>query len=288
MLTRFLSRLNISRFKAVDVVNGPAMLGNPVSQGCTAAQMVEPIYAQWCERIGETPRFHRKQWEFCYIAQVLHQAGMLQAGRSGVAFGVGEEPLVSLFASFGAHVLATDLEPDGAADKGWVATNQHAQGKTALNARGLCPPDLFDTHVDFRFADMNSIPDDIGLFDFAWSACAFEHLGSIAAGRAFIMNAARLLKPGGVGVHTTEFNCSSNTRTLDKTSTVLFRRRDFEGMARDLMAEGFEVTLNFDLGDQPLDRHIDMAPYAVDNHLKLQLAKWVTTSFGLVVRRPVA
>lgn len=265
---------------------GPASMVDPVSQGCTAAQMVEPVYNEWCARIGEPPRFHRKQWEFCYIARVLEQAGMLRPDRRGLGMGVGVEPLVALFASFGARILATDLEPEDAADKGWVATNQHAQGKAALNQRNLCPPDVFEANVDFRFADMNAIPDDIGSFDFVWSACAFEHLGSIKAGHEFIMNAARLLKPGGISVHTTEFNCSSNDKTLNNTSTVLFRRRDFEKMARDLMAEGFEVTLNFDMGDQPLDHHIDMPPYAVDNHLKLELAQWVTTSFGLIARRP--
>mgnify|MGYP006283543521 CR=1 FL=1 len=286
MLSKLLSRLHFALFRKLDIRVGPATLGAPVSQGCTQAQMVEPIYDYWCGRIGEQPRFHRKQWEFCYIAQVLHLAGMLQSGRSGLGFGVGQEPLVALFASFGPRILATDLEPDGAADKGWVATNQHATGKAALNPHYLCPPDLFEANVDFRYADMNKFPDDLGTFDFVWSACAFEHLGSIAAGHQFIMNAARLLKPGGIGVHTTEFNCSSNKETLDNDITVLFRRRDFEAMARDLMAEGFEVTFNFDMGDQPLDRHIDMPPYAIDNHLKLQLAQWVTTSFGLVVRRP--
>lgn len=284
---RFFSRLYVALFRKLDVRDGPTSLVDPVSQGCTAAQMVEPVYNYWCERIGEIPRFHRKQWEFCYIAQVLHQAGVLQPGRSGLGLGVGAEPLVALFASFGPKILATDLEPDDAAEKGWVETNQHAAGKAALNPHNFCPPDLFESNVEFRFADMNVIPKDIGTFDFVWSACAFEHLGSIAAGRAFILNAARLLKPGGIGVHTTEFNCSSNTETLDNANTVLFRRRDFEAMARDLMAEGFEVTLNFDMGDQPLDKHIDMPPYAMDNHLKLQLLEWVTTSFGLVVHRPI-
>lgn len=288
MLSRFLSRLNATLFSKLDLREGPATLIGAVSQGCTAAQMHGPVYEHWCERINEAPHFHRKQWEFCYIAQVLHEAGMLQPGRHGLGMGVGAEPLVSLFASYGPKILATDLEPDDAANKGWVASNQHAQGKAVLNQRNLCPPDLFDANVDFRFADMNAIPGDIGTYDFVWSACAFEHLGSIRAGRDFIMNAARLLKPGGVGVHTTEFNCSSNSQTLDNANTVLFRRRDFEAMARDLMAEGFEVTLNFDMGDQPMDQHVDVPPYEDDVHLKLQLMTWVTTSFGLVARRPAA
>lgn len=256
---------------AAPVELGEPSLVNPVSQACTASQMAEPVYAYWCEQIHETPRTHRKQWEFCYIAQVLSLAGVLSPGRSGLGFGVGSEPLGALFASRGATVLGTDLESEQAQRSGWVDTDQHASSKQAMNDRGICPPDLFERNVGFRFVDMNNIPDDIGHFDFCWSACAFEHLGSIRKGHDFILNTARLLKPGGIGVHTTELNCSSNNETLTHKSTVIFRRRDFEEMISDLNEMGFAVRVNWNLGNQPLDHHIDMPPYAQGNHLRIQL-----------------
>ncbi len=58
-----------------------------------------------------------------------------------------------------------------------------------------------------------------------------------------------------------------------------------ERMARDLASEGCRLILNFSLGDQPLDQHIDMPPYSGDNHPKLQIADRVTTSFGLAIHR---
>jgi hypothetical protein len=57
-------------------------------------------------------------------------------------------------------------------------------------------------------------------------------------------------------------------------------------MAQQLGREGFEVTLNFDQGDEPLDKHVDLPPYKNSEHLKLQLDQWVSTSFGIVARRP--
>ena len=243
-------------------------------------------FAQIAHIIGEVPNLHRKQWEFCYIYRVLETAGMLQPGKRGLVFGAGREPLVAAFAARGVHVLATDMAPDLAEESGWADTSQHAWGKEALNDRGLCPPEVFDANVEFRVVDMNHIPDDLGQYDFVWSACAFEHLGTIRHGHDFIMNAADLLAPGGIGVHTTEMNCSSNLRTLDNSSTVLFRRRDFRAMAQALGKRGFEVCMNFDQGDEPLDRYVDLPPYRGDEHLKLKIAKWVTTSFGLVARRP--
>ena len=38
---------------------------------------------------------HRKMWEWLFIAEALRERGMLAAGRRGVGFGVGQEPLVS-------------------------------------------------------------------------------------------------------------------------------------------------------------------------------------------------
>lgn len=258
----------------------------PVSQACTQSQMASEAYAYWCAQIGEVPRMHRKQWEFCYILQVLARYGMLAPGLRALGFGVGEEPLASLFAARGVTVLATDLDAGEAADLGWIETGQHAATKAALNARGLCNPAIFESAVDFRSMDMNSIsPDLAGQFDFCWSACALEHLGSIQKGLDFIANSVDCLRPGGVAVHTTEFNCTSNGATLDNASTVLFRRRDFVELGERLARNGCQLAFNFNLGEQPLDKHIDVAPYSADNHLKLQIDRWASTSFGIVVRK---
>lgn len=258
----------------------------PVSQACTQAQMEEPHYAYWCDQIREQPRMHRKQWEFCYILQALKAHGMLVPGKRGLGFGVGLEPLAAVFAKNGVSVLATDLEPDEAQQAGWVKTAQHARNKASLNDRNICDPEAFDKLVDFRFMDMNAIDADLeGQFDFVWSACAFEHLGSIMHGLEFVVNSVKCLKPGGVAVHTTEFNCSSDADTLDNASTVLFRKRDFLVLEHRLKLMGAEMAFNFNLGQQPLDLHIDTPPYGRDEHLKLQIQRWAVTSFGLIVRK---
>lgn len=42
---------------------------------CSQAQLQSARFSVWAERMGEEPRMHRKQWEFCYIAQALHERG---------------------------------------------------------------------------------------------------------------------------------------------------------------------------------------------------------------------
>jgi hypothetical protein len=66
---------------------------------------------------------------------------------------------------------------------------------------------------------------------------------------------------------------------------VLFRKRDFEELASRLKSQGHEIELNFHLGTQDFDRHYDVPPYSEFTHLKLELDRFITTSYGLVIRK---
>lgn len=195
------------------------------SQLCTYSTLSSAQFQAWATRLGSKNHMHRKVWDWCFICEALNDSGCLEPGRVGLGFAVGQEPLVSVFNSFGVEVVATDLDTLAAADKGWVQTNQHADNKTVLNLRGLCSADVFDRLTTFEFADMTQIPSrDSGCFDFTWSACAFEHLGSLDAGIDFVFGSLETVKPGGVAVHTTEFNISLEESTLEFGETVIYRR----------------------------------------------------------------
>lgn len=137
---------------------------------------------------------------------------MLVAGAKGIGFGVGTEPMPALFASMGCTVLATDAPP-GVADKGWSDTTQWSD-----SIEPLCRPDMIDDtllkeRVKFDFCNMASIGDGFkDQFDFCWSACCFEHLGSLQAGFDFVIESVeRTLRVGGVACHTSELNLSSKS-----------------------------------------------------------------------------
>ena len=268
------------------IVSQRATLEQPISQMCTAAQLDEPVYIEWCRRMGEAPTRHRKQWEFAFILRALEYYGALRPDARGLGFGVGIEPLSSLFAAAGCWVTATDLAADDNRAQVWSSTDQLGANLRQIHKPHLCDEERFFERVSYRAVDMNAIPEDLVDFDFTWSSCAYEHLGSIKAGLEFFENSLKCLKPGGIAVHTTELNLSSNNVTLDHKNTVIFRRRDFEELAERLIAAGHEVMpITFDSGDSELDRVIDLPPYSHDHHLKLLLMRWVTTSFGMVVRK---
>ena len=260
-------------------------LARPTSQMCTHDQFQEPDYARHCAAFGSEPGTHRKQWEFCYILAVLESAGLLRRGLRALGFGTGREPLPSVFARHGMQVLATDAPVELDRTQGWAETSQHSSSLADLHNPGLVDRETFFALADWRAVDMNAIPEDLRDFDLCWSACALEHLGSIEKGLDFIVNSVACLRPGGLAVHTTEFNLGSDTETLDVPGLCLFRRRDMEAVANRLKREGHEVwPLNFHPGDTEIDEVIDAPPYALP-HIKLVIGDHVSTSIGIVVRR---
>ena len=268
------------------IIDAPATLADVRSQMCTAAQFDEPDYDRWIGAMRRAKHQHRKQWEYVWICRVLETMGALQDGARALGFGCGIEPLPAVFASYGAFVTATDLGAEDRRAKRWQETAQHLLSVEALNDPAICPPERFFAQVEVDAIDMNAIPASRVGYDFCWSSCSLEHLGSIEAGLTFIERSLETLKPGGVAAHTTEFNLTSDSRTISKGGTVLFRRRDIEGFARRMRAAGHEVLpITWDQGDQPEDRYVDMPPYAADIHFKLALKSYVTTSFGLAIRK---
>jgi hypothetical protein len=98
----------------------------------------------------------------------------------------------------------------------------------------------------------------------------------------------QLVKTGGLAVHTTEFNLSSNVATLADGARVLYRQRDVENLGRQLRAIGCGLSrCDFFAGDHPFDLDFDIPPYGRTDrqHIKLLLGGYVVTSILLIVRR---
>ena len=256
-------------------------------QACTQVQIESSAFRYWATLLGEMPgMLHRKLWEWCFITQALYERGMLREDRRGVGFAVGNEPLTGLFAKLGCSIVASDVGEEIARREGWTDTNQHANGVAQLNQRGLCPSDEFAERVQFREVDMRAIPRDLCGFDFLWSSCALEHLGSLQAGMDYVLAAMACLREGGVAVHTTELNCDSDLETVEVGGSVIYRKRDLLALADALRREGHQVaSFDFNLGTSDADRHVEEPPYHGTPQLKLRLGTFASTSFGLIVQK---
>ena len=268
------------------------------SKATTQADVESGWFAHWCRQLRIAPIYHRKLWEYAFVLQVLHEHDRLRPGLSGLGFGCGEEPIPSYLASRGVAVTVTDLGPEQSAGRGWVETGQHTTSIEKAWKPELVDRQRFDSLVRLVHVDMNRIPSALdGQHDFCWSICAMEHLGSIELGLRFVDESLRALRPGGIAIHTTEFNFLSELETVGEGPTVLFLRRHFEEIAHRLERSGHRVgRLDFDVGDGAIDRYIDVPPYAWDSypcvsfatgqvHLKLALDGFPSTCFGIWVEK---
>jgi hypothetical protein len=255
-----------------------------VSQPCTYAQITCLRYQVLARELDEEPLVHRKQWEWCFIVQALIDSGAVRPGARGLGFGVGREPIVGTLADRGCRVTATDLPSEHRDVEVWQRSGQHAATLADLDPRQLCDPTLLAERVEFRAVDMRAIPDDLRDYAFCWSACAFEHLGSLDAGLDFVTRSLETLRPGGIAVHTTEFNVSSNRNSVEVGPTVAYRARDLSGLARRLRADGHRIDFRWGIGRSGPDRHIESEPYT-ETHLRVGFHSEAITSFGLVIRR---
>lgn len=260
--------------------------GKRRSELCKAMDYKAAWYKRWCDELNESPNFHRKQWEFVFVMQALWERGCIAEGMKGLVFAVGEEPLPAMFAKYGCKILATDIFPEQGIAKGWADTGQLCYGTESLNTRGICDENNFNKLVSYRAVDMNIIPDDLKGFDFNWSSCSFEHLGTLEKGFDFLKDQLKTLKPGGWSVHTTEYNISSNDETQENNDTVIYRQRDIEKIINDLRNEGhFVEEPDYSIGGLPQDYMVDIEPHKQDIHVKLQVGKYVVTSIGLIIQK---
>jgi hypothetical protein len=245
-----------------------------------AGDFTQPWMSDRVRELNLRSALHRKVWELAVIAQIYHER--IGAGGRVLGFGVGKEPLPAWFASRGANVLATD-KPIELSASGWAETDQHASSVNDLPYEDICDEETFHELVSFAPVDMNQVHALTAEYDLTWSCGSFEHIGGIQRSLEFFCNQMSCLKPGGVAVHTTEFNFLSNGDTIDNPQLCLLRRRDLDRLRSMLESQDDEL-LDFDLepGDAPADMYIDPPPYTGEMHLNLQIGAHASTSIVLV------
>jgi hypothetical protein len=201
---------------------------------------------------------------------------------------VGREPLPSLFASLGVQIVASDQSIEAAERAGWAKSNQHSHDISALNDAGITDH-MFSRLVSFMEVDMSDIPSSLdGEFDFCWSSCSLEHLGSLRHGFEFIENSLRILKPGGCAVHTTEFNLSSQPETIESKDLSIYRRSDIDEFLAKMMAQRFVVSpMDWTLGEGFAEKVVDLPPFGRgEPHIRLKAGDYDTTSIALIIQKP--
>jgi hypothetical protein len=253
---------------------------------CSSHDFFHPEFKRISNLIGLPPVFHRKYWEWVFVVHHAFRTGSMGPGKRGLVFGVGQEMLPAVFAKAGAVVMATDAPAHIGVGAGWQAGNEFSSGLAALPHGDMDRPE-FERLVQWRECDMNNINPNFANYDFCWSSCCLEHLGSLQKGLDFIRSSVEMtLKPGGTAVHTTEFNLSSNDDTVEVGQTVIYRRRDIDTFVAEMRALGHSVE-PFRIAPDSLviDGYVDTPPFSAPPHLRLRLEGYASTSAGLVITK---
>jgi hypothetical protein len=105
-------------------------------------------------------------------------------------------------------------------------------------------------------------------------------------------NSLACLRPGGIAVHTTEFNLDSNDDTLESRGLSVYRKRDLERfIVTRLLPHGHEILpLKLFPGSDQLDERVaNFEKFALVEYsepmLKLHVGGYAITSLGVVIRK---
>jgi hypothetical protein len=264
------------------LVGGEPSFDRPISQLVTASQICSARFEHWRQFFRWGFGLNRKLWEYLYILNALDTYLELREGLKGVGFGTGRERIVPLLANVGCQLLATDYVPPENQSRGW-----EARGLEDLMDTEVCPEETLRANVKFRHVDMNDIPADLaaGAYDFIWSCGSLEHIGGLKNGLDFIERAMACLRPGGIAVHTTEFNIVSDERTRDEPNLSFYRRSDIEPLSQRLRNQGHHIALNFTKGTTVADLHVDQEPFHYSLSINALVGEFVITSIGLIIQK---
>ena len=291
-----INRINIQKFEKDPTLHVNENSVSPLlkSEVCRFERLNTLEFRNWIKNLNYEWIPHRKYWELAFICQALFERNMLHEGAKGLGFAVGTERLPALFASFGCNITATDLPSDDERNKPWAETSQWGGSLDALQNLKICSKEKFNQYVKYLPVDMNNIPGNLVDYDFTWSTCSFEHCGSLELGIKFIEEQMKCLKPGGIAVHTTEFNLTSNEDTIESPLLSIYRLQDIEKICRLLIQKGYHVEpIDTFTGNHKLDKYVDKPPYAVldsfdpnkTKHLRLTLGRYVSTSIALIIKK---
>jgi 2-polyprenyl-3-methyl-5-hydroxy-6-metoxy-1,4-benzoquinol methylase len=295
----YLEKLRINEINKIKIPNKPVVIGLK-SKICTQSDLESPWCRYWLSDLKLPYVFHSKYWEYSFVLQALFENNLLMEDSKGLGLACGQEILPSFLASKGCQITASDKPDDTML---WSDTGQYTSDINALYKPIYLNKYDFFNKVSFEYIDMNCLPTDLyNKFNFCWSICALEHLGSIKSGLDFIINSVKLLQPGGVAIHTTEFNFLDIPHYLDTNTNVIFSKNHLVALYDKLISLGYIVSeLDFDAGTNFFDMYIDMPPFPYhflqklntkypftfnSPHLKINCDGYPSSCFGIIIKKP--
>ncbi len=138
-----------------------------------------------------------QQWQHNHILYALRKTNLIRPDAVGLSIACGHEKMLYYLTHHIGMVHGCDIydgqsgfqDEDMQNDPDKFAPFEYCREKLKISQGDVT----------------RSLPYDDSTFDFAWSVSAIEHFGSDASKKAAVKNISRVLKPGGMGIFSTEF-----------------------------------------------------------------------------------
>jgi SAM-dependent methyltransferase len=170
------------------------------SKVCDAEDFFSPELLRALEAIEHVPSLHRKAWEYAMVVRNMGATGALHEGADVLGLACALEPVIYHAARHARSVLATDRYDDATLHSGWAA------GKVKVDEVFDKAPFSFPRErLKVQSMDMRRIDAPDESFDLVWSCSSIEHVDTIRDVEAVFREVARVLRPGGLHIFTSEW-----------------------------------------------------------------------------------
>ena len=248
---------------------------------CSTADCLHPPFAELSERCARRPQLHRELWSTSSSSTISPNVGCRP-----------RQPWARLRGGF--RTTARSVRRCGGDDRRHRGTRRDrtprgvagdqpvALGAETLSNPGICDAGFSDL-VSYRTVDMNAVPNDLSGFDFCWSACCFEHLGSLRRAAEFVIESVEAVsRPAASPFTPPSSTCRRTPRRSDRLDC---RSIDTTISPLSSPSSNSVAPLTIAPDAHVLDHFVDLPPDHGDLYPKLELAGYATTSVGLVITK---
>lgn len=228
----------------------PRMLRRQYVKLCDLPDFDDP---QLRRMIGEmaparTPeeQVHRKNWEWAMLGLYLEESGVLTEDAEALGVAAGQEPPLFWLANRVKRMVATDIYGDGA------FAGREAEATMLTDPVALAPFPYREDRLEVRHMDALALDFPNESFDVVFCMSSIEHFGGPEAARRAVLGMARVLRPGGRLVITTE--CLVGHHLIDSPKLQYAIRLATLGRRCSNVTPTKRVTDTFTAGE--IDRHI--------------------------------
>jgi SAM-dependent methyltransferase len=220
---------------------------------------------------------HRKHWEFAQAFYGLKRLNCLTPEAIALGVGTGCEHPIYYLANVIAKVHATDLYGQG----GFAQTNAFAE--MLVHPEKFAPFPYREERLVTQYMDGCDLKYPNNCFDIVFSFSSIEHFGSHEASSKAVQGMARVLRPGGIAVITTEVILNKIAHPEFFLPDELY---DFLIYPSGLnLVEEIDFTISPSLLENPVDLSKDHSSFFP--HIVCQAGEVVFTSVLMFLQKPL-